>query len=44
MNKCEWKDGKLWQCDKRPFKDSIPFTEWKFCPFCGADIRKPGPQ
>ena len=51
-DKCEWKgiqEGnkparwELWQCDKRPFLDSIPLTEWDFCPYCGADIRKPEP-
>jgi len=41
MEKCEWKDRELWQCDKRPFPDNIPLTEWDYCPFCGADIRKP---
>lgn len=51
-DKCKWKNGQignkpaaweLWQCDKRPFPDSIPLTEWDFCPYCGADIRKPEP-
>jgi hypothetical protein len=48
MNKCEWRDGKFYPCE-----DAYKFSllaydkqgkQVKFCPFCGADIRKPEPE
>jgi hypothetical protein len=51
--KCEWKDGKFYGCNKsingstigieiaRGLNRYIGSHEIWFCPFCGADIRKP---
>jgi hypothetical protein len=51
MNKCTWKDGKFEGCEihKEILNDRILIKNPKrlfddrviFCPFCGADIRKP---
>lgn len=47
---CEWKDGKLNPCEKLKRSPSISRLDEltliekviiDFCPFCGADIRKP---
>lgn len=53
--KCEWKDGKFKPCEKIDgfamwdsnevyFKYGITKLNASFCPFCGADIRKPEPS
>ena len=55
MNKCEWKDEGFRACDglgKQGMQwdhDGIDWIEGidieiTFCPFCGADIRKPEPE
>ena len=52
MNKCEWKYGKFEGCGKIQgfalLRDNKLYVrhgtsdiEFNFCPFCGADIRKP---
>ncbi len=46
MNRCKWKDGKFKGCDgyDKIHGDETPEDYgWCFCPFCGADIRKPEP-
>ena len=48
-NKCEWKDGKFKPCDdidKYIYWDNAAYIyisgiKVNYCPFCGADIRKP---
>lgn len=54
--KCEWKDGKFEPCDgynsdyryMHPSCGTVTADNvahgWKYCPFCGADIRKPEPE
>ncbi len=44
-DKCEWKDGKFEGCEAMESRHTVwLFTqEFNFCPFCGADIRKPEP-
>ncbi len=46
MNKCEWKDGKFIACElwlKNRIHDFHHYVreDVTYCPFCGADIRKP---
>ena len=47
MKKCKWRDGKFqpsFDCNMNIYncKDSIGrYIEADYCPFCGADIRKP---
>jgi len=46
MKKCEWKEGKFEMCNNYHdiFGAYIKYTQGRehiFCPFCGADIRKP---
>ncbi len=55
MNKCEWKDGKFEPCTSG-YENYIDLGKpyfgnhlkrghiVKYCPFCGADIRKPEPE
>ena len=44
MNKCEWEDGEFKSCNHLyAFKDTIRIA-WIYCPYCGADIRKPEPK
>ncbi len=51
MGKCEWKDGKFEGCEGMLNKAGCIRAEiqkgqdiYYFCPFCGADIRKPEPE
>ena len=44
MNTCEWKDRKFDGCPgyKQIHGDETPEDYgWNYCPYCGADIRKP---
>lgn len=46
--KCEWKDGKFEGCKDfsllyAHYHEHEHFVKFSFCPFCGADIRKPEP-
>ena len=44
MNKREWEDGEFKSCNHLyAFKDTIRIA-WIYCPYCGADIRKPEPK
>jgi len=46
MEKCEWEDGTFLMCIgfKRSRFHYDNLRNFKFCPFCGADIRKPEPK
>ncbi|MCP4648697.1 MAG: hypothetical protein GY853_01275 [PVC group bacterium] len=49
MNKCEWKDDQFTQCEmwsknRRHECYHYMWEDVSYCPFCGADIRKPEPE
>ncbi len=49
MRKCEWKNGSFHPCSEMAMNDVYMYVDLHrhrgvaviFCPFCGADIRKP---